>query len=181
MVRICPVWKWFSVECRMCPLVDSPPAYQHKLRTGVFIVHSTLSFSRNGFFIATPPLHSVIWGWQKGVCAVGVCVPAVCAGENQQPTCALGPRANVCMMCVCVWVCECMCATQGAPWCCTPVNVKHWPALLNVYTTSVCRALMEEQCSVHSTHWGTLKLTVISSKIHCTDTHIKCCQGGAGA
>lgn len=41
-------------------LVDSPPAYQHKLRTGVFIVQSTLSFSRNGFFIATPPLRSVI-------------------------------------------------------------------------------------------------------------------------
>lgn len=30
---------------------------------------------------------------------------------------------------------------------------------------------MVEQCSVHSAHWGTLKFTVIFSKIHCTDPH----------
>lgn len=171
------------VFCRVShvSLVDSPPAYQHKLRTGVFIVQSTLSFSRNGFFIATPPLRSVIRGWQKGVCVLWECVRARCVCWQESAAYMCFGTMRKCLHDVCVWVCECTCTIQGVSWCCTPVNVKHWPALLNVYTTSVRRALMEEQCSVHPTHWGTLKLAVISSKIHCTDTHMKCCQGGAGA
>lgn len=32
---------------------------------------------------------------------------------------------------------------------------------------------MEERCSVHSTHWGTLKFTVILSKIQSTDILIQ--------
>ena len=37
---------------------------------------------------------------------------------------------------------------------------------------------MEEQCSVHSTHWGTLKFTVILPKIHCTDPHVHAARKG---
>lgn len=39
---------------------------------------------------------------------------------------------------------------------------------------------MEEQCSVHSTHWGTLKFTVIFSDTLHKPTHTYC-QEEAGA
>lgn len=176
MVRICPVWKWFSVECRTCPLSILPLPISIS-SAQVYSLYSLL-FHLAGMASLSPLHHCALLseaGRKVCVCYRSVCAPAVCAGKNLQPTCALGPRANVCMMCVCG------CVNARARHRVYP-DVAHRSTLSTDLHYWMCtRRLMEEQCSVHSTHWGTLKLTVISSKIHCTDTHMKCCQGGAGA
>lgn len=83
--------------------------------------------------------------------------------------------------CLLLCVCPCMCATpgsQGVGWCCTPADIKYWPALLNMYTLRVSWALMEWQCSgvVYTSRLHvSVHIDIVQDTLH-RQTHT-CCQG----
>lgn len=161
-----------SCACLPCRFLLSPICISS---TQVYLLYISL-FHLAGMASLSPLHHWVLLSEADSkvcVCTVWVCTPVrLCALARISSLLVQWDHVQM-FACMCVRACTCATpGSQGVCWCSTPADVKHWLALLNVYTLSMSRVLMEEQCSVHSTHWGTLKFTVILSKIHCTDTRI---------